>query len=93
MVVGNYVRTKSGITRIKENVCLLDDVIKSSPNIIDLIQEGDYVNGLRVDVIKNGQLLNANSYDGWLVNIASDSDEIKTIVTKEQFESIQYEVE
>lgn len=67
-----------------------EDIEKSSPNIMDLIEVGDYVNGLRVDAIKNNELLNSNSYDGWLCNI--DIDEKIVIVTKEQFKSIKYEV-
>ena len=84
MKVGDYVRTKYGITQIKENVCLLDEVIKSSPNIIDLIDVGEYVNGecvIGVDSIevytKDGMYLNEN---------------IKSILTKERFKSMEYKI-
>ena len=66
-------------------------VLKSSSNIIDLIEVGDYVNGIRVDDIKNGQLKTISYYDNYLCHLCSDY-EIKTIVTKEQFESVEYEV-
>ena len=66
--------------------------VKSSPNIIDLIEGGDYVNGLKVDKIDENGIYNSNSYDGWLVNIASDNEEIKSIVTKESMESVTYYV-
>lgn len=67
-----------------------DKIIKSSPRIIDLICVGDYVNGWRVTQI-------TNSY----VEICwgRDSDEfikpenIKSIVTKEQFEQMEYKIE
>jgi hypothetical protein len=65
------------------------DIIKSSPNIIDLIEVGDYVNGKRV--IRNCL------QDGGNIILFEDgtfahNDEIKSIVTKEQFENIEYKV-
>ena len=68
------------------------DIVKGSHNIIDLIEVGDYVNGLKVDVIENSQLFNFNSYDGWKVNITPYDNETISIVTKEQFESMAYKV-
>jgi hypothetical protein len=65
-------------------------IVKSSPNIIDLIEVGDYVNGLKVDEIDEKGIYNYNSYDGWRINIASCNEEIKSIVTKEAFESMEY---
>lgn len=74
--------------------CVKDEyIIKSSPNIIDLIEVGDFVNGLKVDKIDENGIYNSNSYDGWLVNIASYNEDIKSIVTKEQFESMEYRIE
>lgn len=66
--------------------------IKSSPNIIDLIELGDYVNGLKVDEIDEKGIYNYNSYDGWRSNIASCNDDIKLVVTKEQFSQIEYRI-
>lgn len=63
----------------------------SSPNIIDLIEVGDYVNGVRVDEIKNGEIRTSSHYDGYICNLC-DEEDIKSIVTKEQFESIEYKV-
>ena len=73
------------------------DILKHSFNIIDLIEEGDYVNGrlvLQVDYKnKNVCLLipftdtQANTNICWYGN-----EDIKSVVTKEQFESIKYEV-
>lgn len=41
--VGEYVRTREGKI-YKTNITMINDTgIKHSPNIIDLIEEGDYV--------------------------------------------------
>ena len=71
------------------------DIIKSSKNIIDLIEVGDYVNGKKVDEISliedtyyiKTKVSNTNNYDYLPGHL------IKTILTKEQFESMTYEVE
>ena len=60
-------------------------VIKPSHNIIDLIEVGDYVNGYPV-IHKENDILKC----GLLVQFKEN--EIKSIVTKEQFEQIQYKV-
>lgn len=65
-----------------------DEIIKSSPNIIDLIEEGDYVNGKEVfTLIDNQEPKLIATEDGCLNN-----KEIKSIVTHEQFENIEYKV-
>lgn len=73
-----------------------DDVIveitKHSRDIIDLVEVGDYVNGKLIHSIcgnpKNGELMiiygNGKHFD---------NEHIKSIVTHEQFESIEYKVE
>jgi hypothetical protein len=64
---------------------------RTSPNIIDLIEVGDYVNGCRVGVDWLKTELIINQYDeGWK---SLKDIEIKSIVTHEQFNSIKYEVE
>ena len=109
MKVEDYVRTKDGyISKIKElGINIYTDVgcwskyyvIKSSPNIIDLIEVGDYVNGYKVlfagattwdndgNVIDKRVKINYAGYDRWL-----SEDFIKSIVTKEQFESMEYRI-
>lgn len=57
-------------------------------NPIDLIEEGDYVNGYRVTYVYPN-LIKVDSTDIWEIH----PHDIKSIVTKEQFESIKYEVE
>jgi len=65
-----------------------EQIIKSSPNIIDLIEVGDYVNGERViNIIKKHKYLEVSDEE-----IVIEEKDIKSIVTKEQFESMQYKV-
>ena len=80
-------------------------VKEPSPNIIDLIEVGDYINGERVialekDVNKRNiypsnvgaKIFTDYEFQGnWYFGI--QEEDIKTVVTKEQFEAIQYEVE
>ncbi len=68
--------------------CRKEDIIKSSPRIIDLIQVGDYVNGFKVKADENGELFYHRTVG---YEIIKDC-EIKSIVTKEQFESMEYKV-
>lgn len=71
------------------------DVIKSSSNIIDLIEEGDYVNGMIVHCV---YVDNDEIVVGGLDILIQDtlvtlrSNNIKSIVTKEQFEGIEYKL-
>jgi len=67
------------------NCCTINQVIKSSPNIIDLIEVGDYVNGCPVLHKENNELV-----CGLLLRY--NEKNIENIVTKEQFESMQYKV-
>ena len=77
----------------------LSDVIKASHNLIDLIEVGDYVNGYLVkdidyafdDVVMNNK--NARRVPYIDCNKNNYVEDIKSIVTKEQFESMKYEVE
>ena len=67
----------------------VDKIIKSSPNIIDLIEVGDYVDKLRV-VDKYEKYIVAETFDERIV--ITKEDTIKSIVTKEQFESMEYKI-
>ena len=67
-----------------------DKIIKSSPNIIDLIEVGDYVNGSCITYIsKDRKTYTIESKEGYcdLKKLKVDS-----IVTCEQFESMKYKV-
>ena len=103
MEVGDDVRTKKGIIgKIKaidnqtelEDLYLVkrrwyykEDIIKSSLNIIDLIEVGDYVDRLRV-VDKEEDYIVVETFDERIIIYKQDT--IKSIVTKEQFERMEY---
>ena len=69
--------------------CYSTDIIKASHNIIDLIEVGDYVNGCRVikvnlePPLKYVKCINDNCFE---------EKEIKSILTKEQFENNCYKI-
>ena len=106
--VGEYVRTKDGmITKaLSDDGLFLDidkryfdeqyhsmrkfitheQITKHSPNIIDLIEVGDYVNGELVASVSEESV---EIGEGWHVK----AKDIKSIVTRQQFNSIKYEVE
>ena len=84
--------------------CVLkENIIKSSPNIIDLIEVGDYVNDMLVTNIwtdkETGNIEfefnNHESYlypKSWNYESRVTKYKIKSIVTKEQFERMEYKV-
>lgn len=99
--VGEYVRLKNGeIFKIDENTTnyynsnkdyITNEITKHSENIINIIKVGDYVNGFRVvNFVLNNRKKIGITVDSefW----AFDADEIKTIVTKEQFKEMEYKV-
>ena len=118
MKVGDYVRTKYGITQFKEYettygeklLCMpvkdgsqgifanIEDVVKSSPNIIDLIEVGDYVNNEKiVDIgcLTNGPEEGTKVIDYYIAPNTVyyfKNEEIKSIVTKEQFSCMEYKI-
>lgn len=100
--VGEYVRTDNGIIgkyvkfsgfedSIETNnkwigFDIEKDIVKHSPNIIDLIEEGDYVNGEKV--------IEVDSFKDW-IDIGEEvlsQENVKSIVTKEQFEVMEYKL-
>ena len=102
MQVGDYVRTKKGfigkanvITQYNVNIedkkiVQLINITKSSPNIIDLIEVGDYVNGKCVDEIDTHRKC-LYSYERDDYYIFNERD-IKSIVTKENFKEMEYKI-
>ena len=66
----------------------IGNIIKASHSIIDLVQVGDYVND---ELVKN---IEVDSYKDYAINSGywCKQEEIQSIVTKEQFESMKYEV-
>ena len=120
--VGIYVRTKTlsgqgGISKLEkvDDICITDigavdknNIIKSSPNIIDLIEVGDYVNGYLIDYIDTERrfLRSERPYrekSSWYKDLEEKgkdynmclhfkNEDIKSIVTKEQFSQMEYKV-
>ena len=105
---GMYVRTKDGLidkviidykgccnsttcnckhVSCEHNYYDEEDIVKTSDNPIDLIELGDYVNGYKV-IYVYPNLIKVDSTDIWEIH----SRDIKSIVTKEQFNSVKYEV-
>lgn len=92
-------------TDIKGEVIYKSMIVKASHNIIDLIEVGDYVNGYYVSKIwKSGEIthyidekpiqrkerqitIQAPSYGG-IIHL--HNEDIKSIVTKEMFSSMEY---
>lgn len=108
--VGDFVRTyqgdigkvqtvtSTGIIIEDERHIHFDRVTKRSPNIIDLIEVRDYVNGYFVIITDNAinddgeKVILTENYDDWTDNGVVLNKDIKTIVTHEQFDTIRYEV-
>ena len=74
--------------------CFRDYIVKHSKNIIDLLEVGDYVNGREVldkyipkDIWEPIELRIDSKYMNFII-----SDEIKSIVTKEQFAQAEYKI-
>ena len=70
-----------------------EDVYKKSDNLIDILQVGDYVNGSYIYSIVEE---NKNTGQPRVLFTEEDgvlgSGEIKSIVTKEQFERMEYRI-
>lgn len=67
-----------------------------SDNLIDLIEAGDYVNGKRVyniSIVDGLKYLDVEVEDYLSDTPFINADQIMSIVTKEQFNSVKYEVE
>lgn len=80
----------------EEYITESDVIGEPSHNIIDLIEEGDYVNGHKVSKVVIDSLCSYVLLEevGSYVDNPDDINEedIKTIVTKEQFSSMEYEL-
>lgn len=74
------------------------NIIKASYNIIDILEEGDYVNGQEVYYDEELDFLYVQSFDAdgefYQENIAKQSfiDNIKSVITHEQMEQMAYKV-
>lgn len=70
-----------------------NEIVKASHNIIDLIEVGDYVNGILVEKIweKQEDCIFFNTIDEEIM-IQVTNKAVESIVTKEQFELMSYKV-
>lgn len=74
------------------------DIKKHSPNIIDLVEVGDYVNGKCVFATENRindngkKVILAENYDEWTDDGVISNKDIKTILTHELYEENCYRV-
>lgn len=119
---GMFIRTDDGkINKFKryitdkKRVCetdmyarlAVDNIVKASFDIIDLIKVGDYVNGGEViEIYEKGRKYENSTYvfKQKAIEVANDNyetipmdclftnDEIESVVTKEQFESMSYRI-
>lgn len=76
------------------NMIMFDEILKASHTLLGnneepcLIEVGDYVNGERViNIMKKHKYLEVSDEE-----IVIDEKNIKSIVTREQFEQMQYKV-
>ena len=74
-----------------------DNILKSNKNIIDLIEVGDYINGYKVlEIVKGFKVLvdklELNTSDGNYYLKSFSNNQIKIILTKEQYESNVYRI-
>jgi hypothetical protein len=93
--IGMYVRTINGkiwvITSQKAISGHRKDIINASYNIIDLIEKGDIIKGIGdmifsvIDVDYKDKII--SGIDFWC-----EEKDIKSIVTREMFESMEYKV-
>lgn len=80
-----YYLTDNGLIVSEENI------IKASENIIGLIEVGDYVNGVEVEEINDKEIMLVDTHL-WIDKEVANRL-IESIVTKELFDSVKYEVE
>ena len=78
-----------------EYLVIGNEIVNASYKIISLIEDGDYVNGYRV--YSGGKkhfdyILTWDDVENYYMKIPLHTVNIKSIVTKEQFESMSYKV-
>ena len=72
-----------------------EDILKASHNIIDILEEGDYVNGCYIQEIKSlkdNVMVCMLDSDYEFVSTITNKD-IKSVITHEQMEQMAYKVE
>ena len=69
-----------------------ENVVKASYNIIDLIEKNDYINGSWVNKIVDGKPIHED-YNDPFYSFGWENEDIKTVITHEQMEQMEYKVE
>lgn len=77
----------------EQNKLSEEDVDNASYDITDLIEKGDYVNGNPVCDIKKDENDKTWVYTDSNYKYGYSKDEIKSVVTREEFYLVEYEVE
>ena len=72
---------------LNKNYLIEENILKASHNIIDLIEVGDYVNGTIVTTTTPNKYIELDYGEN---RRGCYEEDIKSIVTKEQFESMSY---
>ena len=100
LVIGQIIEIneerQEAIIKVKRLELLIGfwNIKKHSKNIIDLIEIGDFVNGHRVVEIKNDEeKVEIGLENEHLINYYIEEQEIKSILTKEQYQLNCYVVE
>ena len=99
--IGKVIKINQDTIYVKMNFELpfafkLENIAKHSKNLIDLVEDGDYVNGYKIIAINYKEnyitIQNINEFDENGIKVLQE-DEIKTILTKEQMEANCYTLE
>ena len=70
----------------------IEDIVKASYNIIDILEENDYVNGNPVCIIKEDEHNRKWIYTDSNYKYGYLEEDIKSILTHEQMEQMAYKV-
>lgn len=92
--IRKIIKIDNNIYELDKNEATIDKYIIGEPseNIIDLIEVGDYVNGYYAEDVFDTYIYVATGTNYFQSPTIYEQD-IKSIVTKEQFNSVKYEVE
>lgn len=70
-----------------------EEIVKQSPNILNILEIGDYVNGEQIMCFRNADCdydIGTEYNDEFGCYYGYDKEQIKDIVTHEQFEQMKY---
>lgn len=79
------------VTDVRKGYCTRQVIKKHSKRLIELIEKEDYVNGYKVDDIENNKIIIGDTTQ--VIEQIVLNEEIESIVTKEQFASMEYRLE